>query len=434
MPASGKSLHVALLSYRGNMFCGGQGVYLTNIARALVARGHRVRVMAGPPYPDPVAGAEMDLIPGENFINRPAAALPARPLSVFAPLNFLEYGLARAGINPEMLAFSLRSFARLRALHARDPVDVVHDNQGLGYGLLLMKALGVPVAATIHHPLRIDRAEDIRQMHGLTARIRRSLYYPVVMQKLVARRLDRVMTVSAFSRDLVWAAYGLDRGRMSVVPNGVDAGLFRPVAGVKREPGRLLFVGSTEDRKKGIIYLLRALAELPDRFKLVIVDGRRYPGRVYARDAVAALGLGPRVEFRDRITNDELVIEYNRAALAVVPSLFEGFGLPALEAMACAVPLICTTAGALPEVADPSSALLIRPRSSGAIREAVLRLDADPAARERMGQAARQRALESFSWDRAAEMVEEQYRMAIADGRRSRPARQAHSYLAALRL
>jgi glycosyltransferase involved in cell wall biosynthesis len=422
MPAPGHRLHVAILSYRGNMFCGGQGVYLTNVARAIVARGHRVRVMAGPPYPDPVPGAEMECIPDENFINRPAAHLPAAPLSVLAPLNFLEYGLARAGMNPEMLAFSLRCFARLREVHARDPLDVVHDNQGLGYGLLLIRALGVPVVATIHHPLQVDRTEDMRQMDGLEAKIRRSVYYPVVMQKQVAKRLDRVITVSGFSRELVSDAYGLDRGRMSVVPNGVDAELFKPLDKVAREPGRLLFVGSTEDRKKGIIFLLAALADLPARFKLVIVDGRRYPGRVYARDAVAALGLGARVEFRDKITIQELVLEYNRAQMAVVPSLFEGFGLPALEAMACRTPLICTKAGALPEVADESCARLVPPRSSGAIRDAVLGLDADEDARQRLARAARARALALFSWDRAAQGIEEQYLAAIADRRkRERP-------------
>jgi glycosyltransferase involved in cell wall biosynthesis len=421
MSAADRSLQIALLSYRGNMFCGGQGVYLTNLARSLIGRGHRVRVMAGPPYPDPVPGAEMELMPDENFINKPASSLPAHgPWAIFSPLNLLEYGLARAGANPEMLAFSLRSFVRLRRLAQAREVDVVHDNQGLGYGLLLLRTLGLPVVATIHHPLQVDRAEDIRQMQGLGPRIKRSLYYPIIMQKLVAQRLDRVIAVSALARDLVAEAYGLDPERMAVVPNGVDSALFAPRAGVEREDGRLLFVGSTEDRKKGVIYLLEALAALPPRFRLTIVDGRMYPGRVFAKDAVKRLALDSRVEFKGRISNDELALEYNRAEMAVMPSLFEGFGLPALEAMASGAPLICAAAGALPEVAGPDGALLVKPRSAEAIRVAVLQLDSDPARRRELSLAGRKRALDNFSWEKAAEKMEEQYRIAIANRKRNR--------------
>lgn len=413
-----KKLHIVLTSYRGNMFCGGQGVYLVNLARALVSLGHRVRVMSGPPYPEPVEGADNEFLPGENFINRPASGLPrSRPFSVFSPLTLLEYSLARAGSNPEMLAFSLRCFKRIRRIHAVDRVDVVHDNQGLGYGLLLVRALGIPVVATIHHPLMIDRAEDIRQMPGIMAKARRAIYYPPLMHKLVAKRLDRVITVSRFSEGLVADAYGLDRAGMAVVHNGVDPELFKPLPEVAREPGRLLFVGSTEDRKKGIVYLLRALARLGNDFKLVIVDGRRYAGRVYAKNLVEELGLDSRVEFMDKISTEELIEQYGRARMMVMPSLFEGFGLPALEAMASGTPLVCTTAGALPEVADEKSAVLVKPRSAEAIYEGVMSLDHDDRARERMAVRARERALCLFSWGTAARAVEEQYLGAIARSR-----------------
>jgi glycosyltransferase involved in cell wall biosynthesis len=412
-----RSLHVALLSYRGNMFCGGQGVYLWNLAKALAERGHRVRVLSGPPYPDPVPGAELTRLPDENFINRPAGQLPANPLAVFAPLNFLEYSLARAGSNPEMLAFSLRCFHHLRALHAREPLDVVHDNQGLGYGLLLLRALGIPVVATIHHPLQVDRGEDIRQLAGMTAKIKRSLYYPIAMQKLVARRLERVIGVSRFAADLVTRTYGLDPARVAVAANGVDAAVFKPAPAVAREPGRLLFVGSTEDRKKGIIYLLEALVELSAEFRLIIVDGRRYPGRVYARDAVERLGLTARVEFKDKITTAELVAEYQRCEAMVMPSLFEGFGLPALEAMAGGAPVICSAAGALPEVVAPDCAVLVPPRSARALRDAIIALHSDPARRAHMSAAGRERALNHFTWPECARRVEEEYLKASAGSR-----------------
>lgn len=411
-----RPLHLALLSYRGNMFCGGQGVYLVNLAAALVRRGHRVRILSGPPWPDEVPGATLVRLPDENFINKPAAALPAAPLQIFGPLNLAEWGLSRAGANPEMLAFSLRAFSALAAIHRRDPLDVVHDNQGLGYGLLLLRALGLPVAATIHHPLQVDRAEDIRQLEGLTKKMKRAVYYPPFMQRVVARRVDRVISVSAFSADMIAAAYGLDRAAVAVAPNGVDENLFRPLPGVERESGRLLFVGSTEDKKKGVRYLLEALAALPPEFRLVIVDGRRYPGRVYAAGLVERLGLAERVEFKDRITNDELVAEYNRAELMVMPSLFEGFGLPALEAFATGTPLVAAAAGALPEVVG-EAAVKVPARDGSAIAEAVMRLHADPAERARLAAAGRERVRSGFTWDRAAELMEGIYRELAAGGR-----------------
>jgi glycosyltransferase involved in cell wall biosynthesis len=266
----------------------------------------------------------------------------------------------------------------------------------------------------------VDRAEDILQSDGFIAKMRRALYYPIIMQKLTAQKLDRMITVSDFSKNLVLRTYGLEPDAMAVVHNGVDASVFKPLNGVERERGRLLFVGSTEDRKKGVKYLLQALAGLPERFRLKIVDGRRYPGRVYASSLVEKLGISSRVEFRDKITNGELIEEYSRAEMMVVSSLFEGFGLPALEAMACGTPLVCTTAGALPEVADQECAMLIRPRSDGDIARAVLALDMDEAARARMSEAGRKRAFSLFSWDRAARLMEEQYLLAT-DEKGDRP-------------
>ncbi len=382
-------------------------MYVTSLGRGLAERGHRVRLLSGPPYPDRVDGVETLQLPGENHINSPASHLHSRdPLAVFNPLEFAEYTLARAGSNPEMMAFSMRCYNALRHIHSHDPLDLVCDNQGLGYGLLLIRALGIPVAATVHHPLQVDRAEDIKQTNGLIKKIRRAIYYPLFMQKTVAARLDRIITVSDFSRDLISRLYKLDTAAMEVVPNGVDHDLYRPLPEVKREPGRLLFVGSTEDRKKGVRYLLEALSGLPERYRCIIVDGRRYPGRVYARDLAEELMVSHRVSFRDRISVAELIEEYNRAAIMVVPSLFEGFGLPALEAMACGTPLVATTAGALPEVADKECAYFVKPESLSQIKQAVQELESDPLRLERMGRKARERAVSCFSWQRAARRME----------------------------
>ena len=410
-------LKIALFSYRGNPFCGGQGVYLRHLSRALAGRGHRVHVFTGPPYPGEMPWADVHLLPDENFIVRPARYFPARKM--LDPFHLFEYGLARLGSNPEMLAQSLRLYLLLRRLHREEPFDVLHDNHSLGYGLLLVQRLGLPVVATIHHPLGIDRREDLRQMQGLLRRARRAIYYPLVMQGVVARRLDGVITVSDFAGQMVRDYYRLAPGEVERVYNGVDGAFFRPRAEIKKVPGRAIFVGSTEDRKKGVRYLLEALKVLEPPAHLVIVDGRRYPGRVYAQNLILELGLQSRVIWREQISDEELVQEYNLAEVAVVPSLFEGFGLPALEAMACGLPVVATTAGALPEVtgADGEAALLVPTREPEALARAIRRLLASPALRQRLGEQARRRAERNFSWDQAAAATEAVYLQVRRDRR-----------------
>jgi glycosyltransferase involved in cell wall biosynthesis len=333
-----KKLKICLLSYRGNPYCGGQGVYLYYLAKALAERGHKITVLVGPPYPLQMDFAQVVRLSDQNFINKSgASAIPSDdPLSVFRPLDLAELSLSRLGSNPEMLVFSLRAYSWLKnEAQAGRKFDVVHDNQSLGYGLLLIKRLGMPVVSTVHHPLQVDRKEDLRQMQGFVKKFKRSLYYPLLMQKFVARRMDRVITVSQVSKDLISRWYDIPASRIEEIPNGVDLDFFKPLPDIEKVPGRIIFVGSSEDRKKGIIHLLRALLRLDREAHLNIIDGRLNPERVYARELVREMGLSDRVKFLEKITRDQLIIEYNRAQAVVMPSLFEGFGLPAIEAMAC---------------------------------------------------------------------------------------------------
>jgi glycosyltransferase involved in cell wall biosynthesis len=404
-------VRIALLTYRGNMFCGGQGIYAAMLAREWQRAGHDVHVIAGPPLPELEPGIPLHVIPNENVfgVRHPDWVRRERPLALLSPFNLWELGVSRFGVFPEMQTFGLRLLLRWRALQERYRFDVVFDNQSLSWGLLGLRASGVPVVSVIHHPLHIDREADFAIDPSLVRKVKRTLYFPLFMQERVARRLDRIVTVSEASRREIERYFGIPEKQVAVVYNGTDAERFRPVPGTPKEAD-LLFVGRTEDRKKGVGTLLEALALLPPHVKLKVVDGR-IPDDGLVMRFVRRHGLEERVILhRERMLEvDELVRQYSTARVAVVPSFFEGFGFPASEAMACGLPVIATAAGALPEVigTDGSAGRLVPPRDPAALAAAIREVLSEPERAERMGRAARARVERVFRWsDAAARLVE----------------------------
>jgi MMP alpha-(1->4)-mannosyltransferase len=419
-------MRIALLTYRGNMFCGGQGIYAAHLANEWKRAGHDVHVIAGPPLPQLDANIPLHIIPNENVfgVPHPEWARREHPLRLLWPLNLWELGVSRFGVFPEMQTFGLRLLLRWRALQRRYHFDVVFDNQSLSWGLLGISAAGTPVVSVIHHPLHIDREADFAIDPSLVKKIRRTLYFPLLMQELVAPRLDRIVTVSEASRREIERYFGIPEKQVPVVYNGTDLGVFRPIEGQPIEAD-LLFVGRTEDRKKGIGTLLEAMTHLPEHVTLKIVDGR-----------IPENGLVPRFIRRHRLERrvilhqkmlsvPELVAQYSTARAAVVPSFFEGFGFPASEAMACGLPVIANAVGALPEVvgSDGEAGRLVPPRDARALAAAIAQVLADPARAARMGQAARARIARLFRWkDAAAELVDVFEETIRAAHRRSRAA------------
>jgi glycosyltransferase involved in cell wall biosynthesis len=403
-------MKIGLLSYRGNPYCGGQGIYLTYLANELVKLGHEVHVLVGPPWPLYLQGANMHKIENFNFFGKKTDFLPpGNPFKIFSPLHFYEYASSRFGIFPEIKAFSFRAFFKLAELSRQHKFDILHDNQCLGYGMLLWKSLGVPVVSTLHHPLSIDRSTWFEQPSNLKQKIYRVLYYPLVMQKIVSNRLDRIITVSHDSAREITHAFGVPPEKISVVYNGLDSEEFAPIPGIPKKPRSLIFVGNSEDRKKGLLYLLQALAYLPDDITLTVVDGGA-PRRSFATMLTEKYKIVHRVRFTGKINSGDLIRYYCRAEIAVVPSLYEGFGFPAAEAMACELPVISSTAGALPEVVgNDGAALLVPPRDARAIADAVLSLIDNPDLRHRLGKAARERVLRLFTWENAARQMVEVY-------------------------
>jgi glycosyltransferase involved in cell wall biosynthesis len=425
---SGAPLRIAFAAYRGNMNCGGQGVYLWYLARELARLGHSVDVMVGPPFPAPMPFARSveeladEQFWGKWFFSDRRDLLPRpNPLRVFSPLHFWELGASRMGFLPEPFAFSVRAFRALAArLRRGERFDLVHDVQCLGYGLLGVRALGLPVVTTVHHPLSVDRRASFARDKTLREALGTMEFYPVGMQAFVARRVDRMITSSDASRRQIVRDFRVAPERMRMVGNGLDTDLFRPDPARPRNEGEILCVGRASDPNKGVRTLVAALAKLP-KLRLTLVDdpSPHNEARRWARDA----GCAERLTIAGRVSNEELVDLYRRATVVAVPSRYEGFGLPAAEAMACGTPVVAAAAGALPEViATGGGGLLVPPEDPEALAKAIATLAEQPEARAALGAQAPARIEAAYSWRRVAERTVEVYREVAAE-RRGRPVR-----------
>jgi glycosyltransferase involved in cell wall biosynthesis len=404
-------LRVALLAYRGNPHSGGQGVYTRYLATELTALGHHVEVVSGPPYPELDEG---------NVLHRLESMDLYRPDHPFRPhrwprsrIDWLELGIMSTGAFPEPRTFSLRADRWMREHGHR--FDVVHDNQALGTGMVRI-ARRMPLLATIHHSITVDKRLELERASPWKKITLRRWYSFLGMQKRVVRKLPRLVTVSQTSRGHIIEELRVDPARIDVVPVGVDQQIFRPQPEIATVPGRLLAVISSDVPLKGLAYLLEALAKLRTEalHAHLVVIGRMRPEDP-ARRHVARFGLEDAVTFAGNISYDEMLRLYGEAEIAVVPSLYEGFSLPAVQAMACGLPLVCTQAGAIPEVAgtDGDSALLVPPRDAGALAAAIKRLLDDPVLRAHLGARARARVLDKFTWTACAKGTAEQYRILL---------------------
>lgn len=415
MTAPGGSLRIALLTYRGSPHSGGQGVYIRYLSRALTEIGHEVSVFSGPPYPDLdddvplVKLPSLDLYRSDDPFRRP------KRNEFHDPIDVLEYAAMCLAGFPEPLTFSLRAARTLkRSLGA---FDVVHDNQSLGYGLLSLQRAGLPVVATIHHPISLDRKLEVAHAPTRAKRMALRRWYAFErMQGRVARRLPRLIAVSERARDDSIAEFRVRPERVSVVHNGVDAALFKPLPEIERHPGQIITTASADVPLKGLVFLIEAVAKLRTErdVRLVVIGRPKNGGR--AKKAIARFGLEDAVRFESSVDWLRLVELYAESEVAVVPSLYEGFSLPAAEAMACGVPLVATNAGALPEVTgrDGESGLVVPPGDTEALAAATRRLLDDADLRARLGRAGRDRALERFSWTEAARATVAVYRDVIA--------------------
>jgi glycosyltransferase involved in cell wall biosynthesis len=413
-PGPDDPLRIAYLSYRGKPHVGGQGVYTRHLTKALVDLGHTVEVFGGQPYPVLDDRVPLTKLPSLDLFNdHYPGRFPAywEIKHVGDVVELLQFS---TGTFSEPLAFSVRAWQDLKG--RQDSFDLVHDNQSLGYGLLAIEKR-LPTIVTLHHPITVDRRLEMD--HALTRRKRISVgrwYSFVRMQARVARQMPRIVVVSENSIRDIHDDMGVDIDRMRLVPVGVDPELFGPRPAISRQPGRLITTASADVTLKGLAYLLEAVAKLrTEREVTLTVIGRPKPGG-RAADVIERLGLADAITWRSGLTDEQIVELYAESTLAVVPSLYEGFSLPAVEAMATGICLVATTGGALPEVtgADGETVLSCRPGDVDALVATLRRGLDDRVLRERVGAAGRTRVVERWSWRHCAQLTVDQYREVLA--------------------
>ncbi len=372
-------------------------------------------VVSGPPDPCLDEDIKVFRLPCLDLYN-PEALFRFPTLRELAdPINIMEcLGVWTMGF-PEPLTFGFRAYRFLRDKF--QDYDIVHDNQSLSYGLWPIKK-HVPTVITIHHPITMDRKFAIDSVRAPWSKLKMARWYSFVgMQKRVSLKFSQIITVSEYSKKDICRDFQLPRNRLRVVPNGINKELFYPIPEIQREKNRVIVTNSADMPLKGLRYLLQAAAEVSRThdIKLTVIGTPKKNGEV--TKLIRTLGIGNRIHFTGRIDNGEFVRQYAKATLAVVPSVYEGFGLPAGEAMACGVPVISTTGGALPEVVGDAG-LLVPPADSSALAKAISELFESPERARQIGRKGYQRVQELFTWKKAAEKTVEVYREAIRDHRR----------------
>lgn len=409
------SLRVAVLSYRSDPNVGGQGVYVDYLTRALARIGVKVDVISGPPYPslDPQVG--LIKLPSLDLYAQPHNGHYAlRPRHLASPTDTYEYLGHLSGKFVEPYTFGQRAFDYLK--RRRGDYDVIVDNQTLASGVLrLQDRLGIPIVTMIHHPITRDRQLALDAAPDSLHRwLVRRWYAFHRMQVRVARRL-RVLTCPSLSAkaDIV-DAFGVDPDRLHPIPLGVDQSAFRPMPDVSRLPRRLISTASADTPLKGLPILLQAYHRLiqSDPGLELVVIGKLRDG--IASRLMEALNLRGRVVFKSGLSREDLAREFNRATIAITPSLYEGFGLPAAEAMSCGTSVIVTDGGALPEVAGDAG-VVVPKGDPEALANAIAALLNDPARQTAVAAACLERARNTFDWAAIAPKYVALFEQAIAE-------------------
>ena len=406
-------LKICLLGYRSNPYSGGQGIYIKFLSKALVDAGHSVDVISGEPYPELDDSVRLIKLPGLNLFEADNHVTALRPRHLLSYTDFFEWFSMLTGGFPEPYTFGRRLVQYFK--QHRPDYDIVHDNQSLCFGTLQLQKMSVPIITTIHHPITSDLRIALQSAETWKLRLLIKRWYSFLkMQKRVVKQLDNLVTVSHASRRDIATDFAIAETKLNIIHNGIDTSVFRPIPAIEPDEFNVMATASADVPLKGLDYLIRAISilanEIPE-LKLTVLGKLKEDGKT--AKLIRQLGLENRIHFYSGLSSQEIAELYAKASCAVVPSIYEGFGLPAGEAMACGVPVITTNGGALPEVVGDAG-ITVQTRDHIALADAIRTLLGDSNLRRTLAAKGRSRILELFSWEVAASDMVQLYREVVS--------------------
>ena len=392
-----KPLNIAILSYRSAPFGGGQGIYVYELSKALKKIGHNVDVISGPPYPELIADIKLIKLPGLNlfstfkFRERLKIFYNAKNKSLD---DWYEFISTLMGGFPELRTFGNRANRFL----ADKNYDAVIDNQSISYGMIDIQK-SKPLIEIMHHPISKDYYYDLKYAKGVLQRISKIRWFSFLkMQKKVAKEINVVVTPSSNSKQDIHKDFKVAISRIKVIPNGIDFNTFCPKPNIVPSPNQIITTASADVPLKGLDFSLHAIARLkyeyPD-IKLTVIGSPRAEG--HTERLIKKLKLVEQVSFKTNLTKEEITQEYAKSSAAVVSSLYEGFGFPVGEAMACATPLIATKVASIPEITG-SFAQLIPAEDADAIFQGLKNIFQHPQKYKIQADSGREHIIENFNW------------------------------------
>ena len=408
-------MKIGLLSYRSNPFSGGQGIYVKHLSLALTKLGHQVDVISGPPYPDLHEDINLIKIPSLNLfeLEDNLRLRSFRPSFLFNLADFREWLGVLSGSFPEPYAFGKR--VNIYLDKTSTDYDLIHDNQSLCYELINIQK-EIPLVTTIHHPITRDRRLALEAAATWKERLSINRWHSFLrMQKKVAPQLNRIVCPSNQSKADVIEELKVNEENVDVVLNGIDLDSFTRDERVEQKPYRIITTASADVPLKGLKFLIEAMTEIIEEIPeahLMVLGRAKEKGDI--AKLISRLNLEEKISFRSGLSQSEVVSLYLSSHICVIPSLYEGFGFGAGEAMACGLPLISTQSGGLKEVIG-QEAVIIEAASSEAIVKAVKDLFSNKEKQLALSRAGRKRMEKEFNWMKAAEAYEKIYSKTIKE-------------------
>ena len=393
-----QKLNIAILSYRSAKYGGGQGVFVKDISMALSIIGHKVDVISGPPYPELYKDINLIKLPGLNLFETFSSGDRFKKFINKKKKNindYYEFISVLFGGFPEMRTFGDRANEFIKN---NNHYDLIIDNQSISYGMLeIQKRL--PFIEIIHHPITYDLKHELEASNKIKYRISRYRWYSFLkMQKKVAPKINTIITPSKSSKKGIIEEFKCQEKNITVINNGLDVSEFAPIDGSQRNSLRLITTASADVPLKGLDFSLKALKILITDFPeihLIVIGNIKENG--HTKRLIEKLKIEKNVFFKSNITKAEITNLYSSSSVAIVSSLYEGFGYPVIEAMSCAVPLIATDVSSIPELTK-EFAILVEPKNDQMIADSVKKVLINYDKYKEIAIKSRKHVKENFNW------------------------------------